>query len=195
MLATVDLIGLVVVHASFIKEYVPYCQRVDFEVNKECIESTFVEIGSEQGVGLQGVIFGSVYHPPNTNIDVFNSHMSDILVIINRERKAAYIGGDFNINLLNADSHIPSSEFLELVYSNLFLPIINRPTRVTHSTATIIDHIYCNNIKDCDIYQGILYTDISDHFPVFCISLCKLKTNSHTYDLRRQYTEQIFQIL
>ena len=132
----------------FIKEYVPYYQRVDLEVNKECIESTFVEISSEQGVGLQGVIVGSVYRPPNTNIEVFNSHMSDILVIIKRERKAAYITGDFNINLLNADSHIPSSEFLELMYSNLFLPIINRPTRVTHSTATIIDHIYCNNIKD-----------------------------------------------
>ena len=125
---------------------------MDLEVNKECIESTFVEISSEQGVGLQGVIVGSVYRPPNTNIEVFNSHMSDILVIIKRERKAAYITGDFNINLLNADSHIPSSEFLELMYSNLFLPIINRPTRVTHSTATIIDHIYCNNIKDCDIY-------------------------------------------
>ena len=127
-----------------------------------------------KGVGLQGVIVGSVYCPPNTNIGVFNSHMSDILVIIKRERKAAYITGDFNINPLNADSHIPSSEFLELMYSNLFLPIINRPTRVTHSTATIIDHIYCNNIKDCDIYQGILYTDISDHFPVFCISLCSI---------------------
>ena len=52
------------------------------------------------------------------------------------------------------------------MYSCGLYPLINKPTRVTLDTATIIDNIYTNNI---DIsYSGILIEDdISDHLPVF----------------------------
>ena len=49
--------------------------------------------------------------------------------------------GDFNIDLLKVDIHRPTHEYLELLYSYSMLPTIYKPTRITESTATIIDNI------------------------------------------------------
>ena len=56
------------------------------------------------------------------------------------------------------------------MYSNGFLPLINKPTRITDNTATIIDNIFTNDIHSClNMYKGILINDISDHLPIFVI--------------------------
>lgn len=49
-----------------------------------------------------------------------------------------------------------------LLYSFMFYPTIIKPTRVTKTSATIIDHIWTNNLE---AYQssGI---NISDHLPI-----------------------------
>ena len=46
--------------------------------------------------------------------------------------------GDFNINLLNYESHSDANEFLNNVISNYLLPYILHPTRVTDHSATVI---------------------------------------------------------
>ena len=46
-----------------------------------------------------------------------------------------------------------------------------KSTRVNVKTATLIDNIYCKYLeRNYHLYQGILFTDISDYFPIFCIS-------------------------
>ena len=88
--------------------------------------------------------------------------------------------GDFNINLLNNETHHGTSSFLEIMFSNSYLPSINRPTRVTETSATLIDNIFSNVIDyNNSPINGILYTDISDHFPVFRIC-CKQTTINKT---------------
>ena len=68
--------------------------------------------------------------------------------------------GDYNTNLLNYESHDQTATFIGMLYSYAFVPLINRPTRVTSSSATLIDNIFTNNhnalVKS---YQGILVTD------------------------------------
>ena len=53
-----------------------------------------------------------------------------------------------------------------------FIPHITRPTHITdhteHISATLIDHIFSNNIKDVS-KSGIIITDISDHFATYHI--------------------------
>ena len=46
-------------------------------------------------------------------------------------------------------------------------PLINRPSRITKTSATLIDNIFSNDIKTC-VTSGLLISDISDHLPVFC---------------------------
>ena len=85
--------------------------------------------------------------------------------------------GDFNINLLQVENHVSSAEFLESMYSDAFIPLINKPTRITDKTAALIDNIYCNSVENI-LLNGICYTDISDHLPIFCITSEKCVTDN-----------------
>ena len=77
--------------------------------------------------------------------------------------------GDFNLNLMNYESHQQTSEFLDIMYSNMLLPLITRPTRIISYTATLIDNIFTNHLENY-LFSGLLFTDISDHLPIFCFS-------------------------
>ena len=79
--------------------------------------------------------------------------------------------GDYNINLLNHAAHAPTAAFLNMMYSNGFIPLITRTTRSTTRTKTLIDNILTNNMNELkDNMQGIMITDISDHYPIFCLN-------------------------
>ena len=71
--------------------------------------------------------------------------------------------GDFNIDLLKVDENRPTHDYLELIYSYSILPTIYKPTRITETTATIIDNILTND--ENVIKSAIIVTDITDHFP------------------------------
>ena len=50
--------------------------------------------------------------------------------------------GDFNLNLLNSDSHPVTNEFINSLGSYLFVLIFyNLLTRLTNRSATLIDNI------------------------------------------------------
>ena len=50
---------------------------------------------------------------------------------------------------------------------NSIFPVIHHPTRVTVNSATLIDNVFTNNIES--ICSGIIFADISDHFPIYCV--------------------------
>ena len=64
------------------------------------------------------------------------------------------------------DCHQLTAEFLDIVYAKMFIPLISRPSRITSYTATLLNFI--NNL-DRYCRSGLLFTDTSDHFPVFSI--------------------------
>ena len=76
--------------------------------------------------------------------------------------------GDYNLNLVNHNSHRKTTSFLDTIYCKSFVPLINRPTRVSGNSHTIIDNTTTNNFAElkCSM-PGIMLTDISNHFPVF----------------------------
>ena len=60
--------------------------------------------------------------------------------------KSVYIMGDFNINLLHAESSRYAQEFLLSLQSFSFTPTIDKPIRVHNSSATLIDNILTNKV-------------------------------------------------
>ena len=115
--------------------------------------------------------------------------MKIVLDKIKSEKKICYLLGDWNINLLSYESHNYTAEFVDMIYSYSFALIINRPTRITASSATLIGNIFTSNQADIlSSYQGILLTDITDHFPIFHISNVETKLNEETYIIKRSYT-------
>ena len=53
--------------------------------------------------------------------------------------------GDNDINLLNYDVHNNTAEFTDMMYANSFMPVVTHPTRITQSSATLIDNIFTND--------------------------------------------------
>ena len=49
--------------------------------------------------------------------------------------------------------------------SQSFMPLINKPTRITKTTASLIDNIFTNMYVQA--ISGIIISDISDHFPIY----------------------------
>ena len=93
---------------------------------------------------------------------------------------------DFNINLHNFENHHPINNFLETLYSYSLTLLIKKPTRITESTAALIDNIFTNNsVSGRRHLPGILYTDISDHRPVFCFDTCSEFTRKEEFHGKR----------
>ena len=76
--------------------------------------------------------------------------------------------GDFNINLLHAETSRYAYDFLISLQSFSFIPTIDKPTRVYSNSATLIDNILTNKV-DVKITSGNIISDISDHYSQFCI--------------------------
>ena len=97
--------------------------------------------------------------------------------------------GDYNIYLLNVESHSPTAEFNDTMFSYGFIPLITRPTGVTQYSATLTDDIFINQLVNLhnESMQGILITDISDHYPIFHVSKSVKKKEAEVKISRRNY--------
>ena len=71
------------------------------------------------------------------------------------------------MDLLKYNKHQNTSDFIDTMFSLSFIPLINRPTRITDSSATIIDNIFTNCHDAGNCLSGIMPTDVSDHFSIF----------------------------
>ena len=80
------------------------------------------------------------------------------------------------IGKIKYGSHDRADSYVEGIFSRGFLPHIIRPSRITHTSATLIDHT-CTLTNDITVQSssGILINDIADHFAIFYISVSKHK--------------------
>ena len=60
------------------------------------------------------------------------------------------------------------------MYSFGLYPLIDEPTRVTDSSATLINNIFTNELRH-NLTCSILFNDISDHLKMF--ALCEYNIN------------------
>ena len=169
----------------YVKEHLRYKVRNDLITHALCsdgIDCLFIEIDR---VGYKNIIVGVIYRPPDQDINVFNQFTDQLLSTITKnENKLVYIIGDFNINLLNEDVHALTNEFINIISSLSMYPSITiiKPTRITPTSATLIDNIFTNSLARQT--AGIIMTDISDHFPIF------ITTNLRVYDRKNSQCDQ-----
>ena len=97
--------------------------------------------------------------------------------------------GDYDINILNYDTHSVTAEFVDMLYSLAFLPLIV-PLWSFKIPATILDNIFTNSVGEPECgHNGILETDISDHSPIFHIGKnTQLAQTGDTYISSRNYS-------
>ena len=131
--------------ALYIKDNIAYHTRLDITKLNDYIECQFKQIHKDSNSYGKVIIVGVIYRPPNNDINKCIDEMSNILDILNNENKLCYIMGDFNINLFNHEVHTPICNFLNLMFLHSYIPLINKPTRVTNQLATLIISHYCEN--------------------------------------------------
>ena len=108
------------------------------------MQSVWVEIATPKN--QKPILVGCIYKHPGANIDEFNGKLDETMnKLFNPNKYQLYILGDMNIDFFKCDSHPPTEAYLDMLYSNNLLPIITKPTRLTHHSATLIDHIYTNS--------------------------------------------------
>ena len=164
-----------------------YKRKTELCQSNDIIECLFIETKI-----IRKVIIGVIYRPPATSIRLFNDHVKTLMDQLRNLHMPCYILGDNNVNLLNSTTHSDTADFLDIMYSGGFIPLITRPTRVTRHSATLIDHIFTNNLSDqYSSLQGVLVTEISDHYPIFHVSQSNAKSsqNEDFYITRKMSTK------
>ena len=97
------------------------------------------------------ILLGVIYRHPRSN-KLFTDQLNKTLEQLKPSK--VYLIGDMNINLSpifdvsNNDSNVNSAnEYVNMLASNGYFPLITLPTRVTAVSSSIIDHIITNDHK------------------------------------------------
>ena len=97
----------------------------------------------------------------------FNENFLNPLMENLTDKKHNFLIGDFNIDLMKTDTHEDSLTYLDIMTSNLFVPHIIHPTRITPHTKTLIDNIFSNLPNFSQGKSGNITLAISDHLAQF----------------------------
>ena len=161
--------------ALYIKQNLDYIIHNGLNCMSEVVESLLVEIRVPRS---KNILITVIYRPPNSNSKDFFEYLQDLIHNPVFNNKDCYIIGDFNIDVSKFHTLNTPQEFLDIMSSASFLPLITKPTRVTNHTATLIDNIFCNINPLPE--SGIVLSDISDHYPIFTVIPSPFKTASNT---------------
>ena len=121
----------------------------------------------------RNIIFVNIYRPPNGNVQKMVDGLTNIITVIPRiYRKDIVFMGDFNIDIVSKTPD--SNKLIRFSELNNLVQKINMPTRITPTTSSTIDLIFCNmtHVSSC----GVLNLFLSDHQPIFLIK--KMNTKS-----------------
>lgn len=130
----------------------------------------------------KNAIIGCVYRAPNFSSTVFLAEFEDQLQRCNLLSDSVFCLGDLNINMLNTECSL-TLDILHACTATGMTQIISEPTRITPTSATLLDVVM---VSDADIVaeSGVIVSDISDHDLVFCrtnITSSRLQPKLITY--------------
>lgn len=154
--------------------YIRSCLGARF-TRQRFTENTFCNVAFN--IGKYRYVINAVYRLPSTDINLF---LNDLQLVLERcsTRNTVYIfTGDININLL--DQQDPgTNHYLNIMSANGFLSYINKPTRVTQTSQTCIDHYFVKKLQtdNCEFIPQILKTDVTDHDPIVLNIVCEQLT-------------------
>lgn len=134
------------------------------------------------------------YIPPTANYDYAVCYLDKCADKISSCNYEWVLGGDFNVDL-NPKSGDGKGK--KLLYSfrlrNALMQMISVPTRVCATRASVLDHIYVNNLESV-AFSGTAIYGLSDHNIVFAVLKREcLKKNKITFSCRntRAYSREI----
>ena len=153
--------------SMYIHDSLNFKSQRKLDINAKNAESLSIELISKHS---KNTVLSTIYRPPDGDFKAFNTFLKDVYSISLKSNKLFYAAGDFHLNLLDYNKNGKVTKFLNLTCACYFVPFINKPTRVTKTSATAIDHIITISLLHRTINTRVLKLDISDHFPIFFIA-------------------------
>ena len=136
-------------------------------------EFLFVKIGlkiqktNNKAYATKNIVIGNIYRSPSSNHAKFIKHLECHLCILDRHKNnITYIVGDFNVDLSKYDTDLHCHDLINQMAEHNFAQVISLPTRITDHTATIIDHVYSNQVHTL-LTSRVVTLDISDHLGTY----------------------------
>ena len=105
---------------------------------------------------LPSIIVGCIYRHPKAPAASYD-YLSEVFKHVNLLKKPIYIYGDLNDNLLINDSKLK-----KIIDACKLLQLINKPTRITPLSATLLDVIITNK-KESIVHYDCLLSTLADH--------------------------------
>ena len=168
----------------FVREYLKVTELGIGVEKQEGIESKWLSI---QHRFLPSIIVGCVYRHPKANAESF-TFILDIFKNMLLRNKPIFIFGDFNDDLLKADNKMS-----KLVNKLKLDQLVNQPTRITPSSASLID-LMITNKKNMITKLEVLPGPIADHEAI-AVTLNMKKTKRSpifkTFRCLRNYSKDI----
>lgn len=132
--------------------------KLKFKERKDIANLTIERTIELSCVELERHIVVSVYRPPDSDFALFESTMEDVMLRTFDCNKTIVICGDFNIDI---PVNPLSDRLLNLFKCYNLNHLFEEPTRVTQTTATCLDNIYCNSIP---VSKSVVKNFDSDHY-------------------------------
>ena len=104
------------------------------KTSNKSFQALWIEIQFQRKKNICGIIYRQHNSP-----DTFLSYFDESLEKYSFKKQPVFILGDFNIDLLKAETCNFSHNFLLSLQSYHFLPTIDKPTRVHNNSATLVD--------------------------------------------------------
>ena len=89
-----------------------------------------------------------VYTHPHSSINKFQTKLCTYIDELNSKKQLYNICRDINWDLLKQDTEPKIKTYVESLNCLGSTPVICNPTRITNSSATLIDHVYTNDLQN-----------------------------------------------
>ena len=110
-------------------------------MHEKFFESSFVTFEITEKTVARGVVYRSPFIDPESN-ELFLQHLDECLNKIG-PKQTCFIMSDFNYDLLASEATGNfKNRFVDTIFDNSFMSLINYPARITDSTATVLNHMW-----------------------------------------------------
>ena len=105
---------MLICKGAYVNSQLDHLVRNDLSALEEEYKTLWVEIKNHK---TKNFLFCCLYRHPSSDVSLFLDHLTSVLQKVQKENKTLLIMGNFNINLLNHDSHSETDDFINVIAS------------------------------------------------------------------------------
>ena len=146
----------------YIHKSLAYNLHNDLCVSDKDKEILTIEISKKNN---KNILLSCCYRPPCGDSENLSTFLQNKIIEKSvSEKKMSYITGDFNMNCLKCHENAKTKHFYDDIFEKGAIPIINRPTRISEHSASLIDNILTTDIFNNSLKKGITKSELNPQY-------------------------------